>query len=339
MTSTEFPMTRTLRIEGVAMALSSISHGEGRIGTVSLLRREKIAQPGGTVADVPVVSGNALRGILRDYAARVFWRALGEPPLPAPVFDLLWSGGSLTKTKSSLTARQLVQLRRVVPHVSLFGGSGAGRIVEGKLTVLKLTPIVVETVHVLPDFVGDSADFADDGTGYTPPHARDLLQVEEFSRRDDAKRDQLAPAIAELAPAALPTGQQGQLLPIDLDDPAPAAPAGGGLDRVQQMRYGVETLAAGTRLHWGIRLREVTDAETALFAAAMDAWMSDGAHIGGRSATGHGRLRLDCRQWQQSTGSTTVGDALTVPGDGDALAEHVTAHTDEITEALGWFAA
>ena len=36
---------------------------------------------------------------------------------------------------------------------------------------------------------------------------------------------------------------------------------------------------------------------------------------------------------------TTVGDALTVPGDGDALAEHVTAHADEITEALGWFAA
>lgn len=323
MTTTD-TATRSLRIEGVATALSSISHLDGHAGTIGLHHREKICQPDGTIVDVPVVSGNALRGLLRDHCADVFWRALGCPELPAPIFDLLWSGGSLAKVGAghALTARQLVQVRRVVPMVSLFGGSGAGRIIEGKLRVLKLTPICAETAHLLsPDITGDTTAL---------PQARALLQVEELSRRDDAKRPELAPAIEGMTPA-LPAADSttSELLPDPGDEPD-------GLDRVMQMRYGVETIAAGTRLHWGLAVRHGTDAEIALLAAGIDAWLADGGHIGGRSATGHGRLRLDAHQWATVTPSTTVGQALTRTG-GDDLATHIDAHRAEIIETLGWF--
>lgn len=317
-------ITSTYRIEGAATLLSSLIHGGDRAGTTSFLRREKIVQPSGEIMEVPVVSGNALRGILRDHAAFAFWSALGRPELPLPVFHLLWSGGALAKAGSGhvLGARQVADVRRLVPVVSLFGGSGAGKIIEGKLLVGKLIPIAAETAHLVPDELVD---------GQPARSVWEMLQIEEFTRRDDAKRDQLHQAISGLAPRAVEAGVLTEVAEhapavedVAADDSAP-----------QQMRYGVETLAAGTRLHWWIMLRDVSDLERALFAAAVDSWSSSGAHIGGRSATGHGRLRLDVHQWSHATPTTTVGTALAVSG--DPLAEHVAAHRDEIVEALGWF--
>lgn len=320
-------MTTTHRIEGAATVLSSISHGGEHAGTTGYLRREKIIQPSGDVAEVPIVAGNSLRGILRDHAAHVFHDLLGRPELPLPVFHLLWSGGSLAKAGSGhvLGARQLAQVRSLVPVVSVFGGSGAGKIIEGKLLVGKLIPVCAETAHIVPaDLVPDQ-----------PRTIWDMLQIEEFTRRDDSKRDQLHRAIEGFAPKQLEAGDQpeGQLLTVEAHAPAVEDEVDGP---AQQMRYGVETIAAGTRLHWWMMLRHVTDVETALVAAAIDRWMSDGAHIGGRSATGHGRLRLDVHQWQHQTPTATVGQALAAQT--DVLADHVNTHRDEITEALGWFA-
>lgn len=312
--------TRDVRIEGVATLLSSLSHGGEHSGTVSYLRREKIMTPSGPV-EIPVVSGNSLRGILRDHAADLFWRHLGRPELPPAVFHLLWSGGSLAKAGANhaLSSRQLAQVRAMVPVVSVFGGSGAGRIIEGKLRVGKLTPICSETRHLLPDDLAETAAHS----------IWDALQIEEFTRRDDAKRDQLTPAIQGAAARELESGQ-AVLLDLDEDEPEkPDAPA-------QQMRYGVETLAAGSRLHWWMTLHGITDVEAAMIAGAIDSWTDSGTHIGGRSATGHGRLRLDVHQWATATPSTTVGAALAVSGSDD-LADHVRAHQDAIWEALGWF--
>lgn len=307
--------TTSHRIEGVATLLSSLSHGGEHAGTVGFLRREKIAQPEGGTVDVPIVSGNALRGLLRDHAADVFWRALGQPELPVAVFHLLWSGGSLSRagTSKSLSAHQLARVRELVPLVSLFGGSGAGRIIEGKLSVGKLVPVCTETAHILPD-------------GLVPSESVwAMLQVEEFTRRDDAKRDLLQPAIG--------TGDGGGQLALDTGTAEPDVEVDGP---AQQMRYGVETLAAGTRLHWWMSLRHVTAAERDLFVAALDSWTTDGAHIGGRSATGHGRLRLDVHQWAHATPAMTVGDSLAVPG--SPLAAFCAANRGEIIDTLGWFA-
>ena len=303
---------RDIRIEGAATLLSSLAHGGESAGTVAYMRREKIISAEGRPMQVPVVSGNALRGILRDNAAKVFWRSLGSPALPTPVFDLLWSGGALAKAGSGhvLSTRQLAEVRQMVPLVSVFGGSGAGKIIEGKLRVGKLTPICAETSHIVPEGIA----------GEDPASVWDMLQIEEFTRRDDAKRDQLHAAIESSV------DKDGVLVPVEQRDVP------------QQMRYGVETLAAGARLHWWMTLRDVTDVECAMIGQALDAWITDGAHIGGRSATGHGRLRLDVAEWSTVTPSATVGDALARAGVDD-LTAHAEAHRDQILECLSWFAS
>ena len=54
---------KTIILEGVATALSSISHNGGeRNGTTVQLRRENFVQPKGNVVKIPVVSGNSIKG-------------------------------------------------------------------------------------------------------------------------------------------------------------------------------------------------------------------------------------------------------------------------------------
>lgn len=309
--------SHTLRIEGAATALSSISHGGEHAGTTQSLRRERIIQPDGTVAEIPVISGNSLRGILRDHAANQLWQMLGEPELPLPVFDALWGGGALAKAGAGhvLSGVQLSQLRSRVPMVSLFGCAGGGRIIEGRLQVGKLVPIVAETAHLCPPTL----------TSVTPASIWEHLQIEEFSRQDDAKRSTLAPAIAGALPAA---NQNGTL--VD-DGPLPVQ-----REVAQQMRYGIETLAAGTRLWWWMAVRNASDLELAVLRDALNSWGAAGAHIGGRSSTGHGRLALDVAQWATVSARATVGDPL--PTLSDSLAAYCRANTSDILEALSWLA-
>src|SRR5712692_3566183 len=85
------------RFEGIATALSAISHlGDSTGGTISVFRREKVLVNGKPV-EMPILSGNAFRGLLRDKGMRFMLRELGEPELPPPAFHFLTSGGALTK--------------------------------------------------------------------------------------------------------------------------------------------------------------------------------------------------------------------------------------------------
>lgn len=300
------------RIEGEATALSSISHGGEHAGTTGYLRREKIVQPDGAVVEVPVVSGNSLRGVLRDVSADATWQMLGRPQLSVPVFDALWSGGSLAKagTGGTLDARQLSELRRLCPHVALFGCAGGGRIIEGRLRVGKLVPVCAETAHLIPEGVDTSAT-----------SIWSMLQIEEFSRMDDAKRPSLAPVFAGQLETA-DSGDGGDVVTVERDNP-------------QQMRYGVETIVAGTRFHWWMMLEAADDLVAAQLRVALNGWAGSGAHVGGRSSTGHGRLRLDLSGWVATSHSATVGAELAESWH-RSLSDHHDHNRDAIIEALSW---
>jgi len=299
------------RIEGFVTALSSIAHGGETAGTMRLLRREKIVGPDGAVVELPVVSGNAIRGILRDYSADRLWHQLGKPQLSRPEFQALWSGGALAKAGASnvISTHQLRDLRQLIPHLALLGAAGGGSMLEGRLMVGKAMPVCAETAHIMPD-----------GANTPDTSIWDMVQIEEFTRSDDTKRGWADRQLAR-------------------DDTEAGADDG----QPQQMRYGIETIAAGTRLHWWIQLVGVSQLEAQCFADAMRDWSRDGAHVGGRSATGHGRLRIDADGWEHPTPALTAGTSLpTAAAAGadseDLLGEHVDAHRDEIREAISWLA-
>lgn len=248
---------KNYRWDGTATAVSSISHGGDTLGTVTYLRREAFLTPQGRL-DIPVVSGNAVRGVLRDVAAKVTWEDLGCPKLPLPVAHALWAGGALVKVKGEpLSGQRLATLRRLVPHVGVFGAAGGGRIINGALAVGKLVPACTQTAHLLPEEVRDAGPL---------PDLHDLIQIEHYSRVPNADR----------LPDVLATPDLGDLDPVeDFDD--------------GRMRYGTETFVAGTRFHAWFALNGATAAEHDFFTTVLNTYLA-APIVGGKIGRGHGRL-------------------------------------------------
>lgn len=158
---------------GTATALTSISHAGETRGTLTLLRRERIILPNDAVTEIPIISGNCLRGILRRRAEEQLRDVLdytGQLSLAAA--HTLRAGGSLTKTSNGepLSGSRLAALRAHIPVIGLFGAATSGRIIDGCLQVGKLIPHLAETAHI---------------TGVASTRtAFDAVQVESYTQTD-----------------------------------------------------------------------------------------------------------------------------------------------------------
>jgi len=272
---------RTYILEGVVTALSSISHNGGeRNGTVTQLRREKFVQPGGKVAKVPVISGNSIRGILRDNGMFSMLRQLGYgvnedsgevKGLPLSAFYFLFSGGALTSTGSDgVDIKYFRDMRETIPLIGLFGGAVGNMIMPGKMKIGKLLPICTETAHLLPvRFLPESIQTI-----------WEYCQTEMYTRRDDEKNDRVRMLISRPAITEGP----GSEAPVEKK----SAP--------QQMKYDVETLAAGTQFYWKIVLEDVSDVEFEAFLATIIEF-SKAPNIGGKGAVGHGEISIKLDNW------------------------------------------
>lgn len=244
-----------MKISFVATALSPISHIGDSVGINAEFRRQRILHAEKPI-EVPVITGNSFRGILRDCAARYMLNLLGVENLPLPTFYLLFSGGALSKQVSTAIKLESARnVRRVVPMLSLFGGASGNHIMAGRLKVGTLYPIARETVHLIPPTI----------TAQTMHSVYDLVHNEAFTRSDDAKNVHYERYFATSDDVAAP----------------------------QQMRYEVETLIAGTQLYGWIYIDgdESSLEYWALLSALHE--FSRVPALGGKSATGHGLVKME----------------------------------------------
>jgi len=252
-------VTCTVTWRGSMTAISSIAHtGESR-ATITLLRRELVVQPDGAVTDVPLVSGNSLRGRLRRIGEGLLRDALGyEGKLPLAAAHALRGGGALAKTAGEpLSGARLTHLRELIPQIGVFGCAAGGRIIDGCLQVGKLLPVVAETAHLLgkdPEGLG---------------RVFDATQLETYRRADDSLRAGFA-------------GMLG-------GEPAEES------DRAAQlMQFRVETFPAGTVFDSWLRLERASPVEVGFFADVLAEFAQTG-RLGGRLAAGHGLVRVDLK--------------------------------------------
>lgn len=313
-------MSVIYELAGQMTLQSSLLHNGGETyGISSKLRREKFVQPDGSVEDVPVVSGNSIRGRLRDLGMAHCCRALGYGVsedggsvrgLSLPAFYFLFSGGALTASDGgkALDLAYARTLRELIPLVGLFGGAVGNQILPGKLTVGKAYPICRETQHLLP-----------------APYQRDqpvsiwaYVQEEMYTRKDDEKDEHKRALLDGHTQQLLLAGASKQ----GLTDAGP-----------QQMRYYVETFAAGTPFYWSIDVTDPTDLEFEALLACL-AEFSKQPFLGGRSAAGHGRVSLTLDRWlridsRAATESTAVDRPL-----GTKYHQHLAQRSDEIRALL-----
>lgn len=282
---------KTLVFEGTVTALTSISHIGDTFGINAKLRREKIVQPDGAVEEVPIISGNSIRGILRDKGMLHMLRTLGYgvneesgevAGLSLAAFYFLFSGGALEKTGSrGLDIDEARRWREAIPLVALFGGAMGNQIMPGKLKVGKMIPICQETAEILPERLYDNGLVS----------IWDLCQEEAYTRRDDEKNENLRQLIAPDVRGLLESAAADKRKKTGTDE-----------DKVdetgqkQQMRYFVETLAAGTRFYWELTLDDVTDLEFEAFAVTL-AEFGRAPYIGGKSGVGHGKVAINFDNW------------------------------------------
>lgn len=328
MTTAAAPTTTgavTYELAGRMTALSSIIHSSpgAQFGIALKFRREKFVLADGSVEELPVISGNSLRGRLRDLGMAYFCRALGfgrettdpqtgeiigVPGLPLPAFYLLFSGGSLSSGEGAkaLDLRAVQRLQALIPLLGVFGGAVGNHSQAGKLIVDKAYPICAELNHLLPE----------------PYHSEHsiwgYLQEERYTRTDDAKNSHYRGLLSEGHQQALLAGMSAQAI-------TESGP--------QQMLYEVETLAAGTAFYWRVLLRDVSEVEFEAFLSAMLEF-SKQPYVGGRSAVGHGHVAFECDQWRRIDHRLApTGTAIDAPI-GTRYHQHLEAHAEEIRSLL-----
>lgn len=92
---------------------------------------------------VPAITGNSVRGILRDRAAEQLMDAAGVK-VNIDVFDELFSGGNISgSTKNDIERAR--QIRKHFPFVSMFGGALGNMMMSGNFCAGFLYPICKET--------------------------------------------------------------------------------------------------------------------------------------------------------------------------------------------------
>jgi len=160
-------------VEGRLKAVTPIAHSAGSDGISSSLRREPFII-GERVVQIPIISGNAIRGVLRRQGARFLLAQLLLEPndLPPLAYHLLVDGGIIQEAVHIAPDPDFFrQVRSLLPHIDLFGGCVRQTPISGKLIVHPAIPICKETEPV---------------TGVkSKVRLEDLITEVMFTRRDD----------------------------------------------------------------------------------------------------------------------------------------------------------
>lgn len=164
------------RIASMITVTSPLIHSDERVEVMQRFRREPF-HLGGELRDIPVYSGNAIRGMLRRAAALRLCDLLGvqDRELPLPVFYLLFSGGYLEGGDHSHRTEELERFRMLLPIIALLGGSWESRILHGLLDVDRGVPVCAELAGT------PGHDYSADGM----PSVYDLLTEQSYTRKDD----------------------------------------------------------------------------------------------------------------------------------------------------------
>lgn len=301
------------KIEGKAIALSPVVHGgDSRGGTLTEFRREK-AVVDGKIELLPAISGNAIRGQLRDQLAVFSLEAAGiEQLTDLRAFHLLFSGGSLVKSESGayIDTREEKALRTAFPALSLLGGSVGNRILGGKVDVGEWVPVCREWSYRLPEEMRTDA-----------LSIYDLLDILSFTRRDDTKnrRQQQYLDVSTLSVE----GERKESLSLANEAEETGA--------AQQMRYSYECLIPGTEFFVRFDLHAADDVEMGTFLGGLSLFATKGT-VGGRGSSGMGRFRFDLQQVEVGEPASITGELAT--GKIEAAREHIRSHREEMLALL-----
>jgi CRISPR/Cas system CSM-associated protein Csm3 (group 7 of RAMP superfamily) len=269
-------------VRGRVVALSPVFHGGSeKTGSVVLLNRLRFIVDGRPV-DVPIISGNQVRGRLRRLLTRDFLDLAGfkldlSQKKDQKLYHTLFAGGVLTEVEEEESGTIDLALKsRIVQYVlpvRLLGCSYANQMVEGRLIVSHMLPICRE----LRDFTAVDSDVS----------FYQLIAHAFQTRRDELRLER-------------PKEEQAVQMMVEYECFAPGT--------VFHHEFVLETTGEGLELDLSTLYR------------AVQLWRAE-PYIGGKSAVGFGKLRLEYEFPQGASEKPYL--------------EFVEKNRDRIVEALG----
>lgn len=144
-------------LPGLARAITPIVHGEPpeegtRPSNVTSVRRIAYVLSSGTVADIPAISGNGIRGLTRRiFIDRTLAALDAYSLLDKHVAYFLLAGGATDPGTASIGGPEFrKEVRENLPFVDLLGGSLRGCFFPGRLRVGFMIPVTRETCESDP---------------------------------------------------------------------------------------------------------------------------------------------------------------------------------------------
>lgn len=197
---------------------------------------------------LPVITGNSIRGQIRDAGACELLDRLGEK-VDKEVFHVLFSGGNVSTSMKDDVGRAAA-VREHFPLISVLGGALGTMIMSGKLLCGFAYPVCRETQDML--------DVDCDVSWH------DMIDEIEFTRTDDAKNDKLAKYMVDAEAENIGTASQQMRYSVQY--------IAAGTTFKQRL-----TLLPGT-----------TDSEIGALLSSIVRWWQTAPRLGGMSAKGFG---------------------------------------------------
>ena len=276
-------MIRRIRYELVLEAESPIAHHEGSIGNHAMVMRRKVRTPRGW-EDVPVVTADTMRHKLREASSLALLDAagMGDSTLTEAALRLLFNGGMVHGSDGGTVKldayRELVEM---VPSLGLFGGCASNRIIPGRLVVEDALLICSETERYLSPWMVESAKQF--GTLDTfSAHVEQNQRVRMDSMLNPTMRKLLTEAEQTRIAARLTAGEKASE-----DDDAIAKRD----NKSAMLPRTFETIARGSMLGWAVEAIVQNELDEDVFNVTVLSFLTR-AVVGGKSGTGHGRLRV-----------------------------------------------
>lgn len=166
-----------MRIKIYYTATAPVSHIGETASTGSFFNTIKTS-----AGKLPVISGNSIRGTLRDCLATHLLNRLNVK-VDKEIFNVLYSGGNITGGVKNDVARAKA-VRECFPSVSLLGAGLGTMIMSGKLMSGFVYPVCKES----QDITGEDSEIS----------WHDLIEEIEFTRFDDTKNDKLISGITDI---------------------------------------------------------------------------------------------------------------------------------------------
>jgi hypothetical protein len=279
-----------------AITLSPLTHGEGTDTNKQTLRRVEalVPGPGGKMIrkKVPQVSGSAVRGVLRDAAARLDLARYGVDVTSLDMIRLFFKGGKLGggEGQGGINLRVLNRMCEMFPVLDLFGALDNSGAITGKFIASPLTVYCEELVDagLQPKFYeSQDGEQIQVFPGIVPPPVAITTDTIQYYRHD---------AQGRLRELIAPEDRRRLEDQASLLTQAKAEGKKGTTDERrsvnESMPHAFEAVIPGVPLIGKWHIQNASPSTFAAFLKVIQTWIGMGAPIGGATAKGHGQLSI-----------------------------------------------